>query len=217
MNPYDVLNISSNASPIELKKQYNKLVKQYHPDRHDGDDKKFKEILEAYQTITKNKQNDNVNKNQSFGAYFEKFLSEHKSLYDDFKFLTSKSLLVDLLTRYNVYEITHENINYILYANDTDNFKVINNINLETKILITISQYFYGGSIDIELPDNSIKTIQFNSPYLSINNYILAKELGLLFNKKRGDLIIYYYIDGIENMDNPLYNEKVKNIITELF
>ena len=48
---YDVLNISKNASPEDIKSAYRKLAVKYHPDKNPGDksaEDKFKEASEAY-------------------------------------------------------------------------------------------------------------------------------------------------------------------------
>ena len=52
---YKILGVNKNASEEEIKKAYRKLAHQYHPDRPGGNEKKFKEINEAYQTLS-NKQ-----------------------------------------------------------------------------------------------------------------------------------------------------------------
>lgn len=52
---YASLGISKNATEAEIKKAYKKQAMQYHPDRNTGDKKaeaKFKEINEAYQTLS---------------------------------------------------------------------------------------------------------------------------------------------------------------------
>lgn len=60
MNYYDVLGISKSASDKDIKKAYQKLAKQYHPDRQSGKSdaekekatEKFKEITEAYEVLS---------------------------------------------------------------------------------------------------------------------------------------------------------------------
>lgn len=51
---YEVLGVSKNATPEELKRNYKKLALRYHPDRcKDPDAKdKFQEISEAYETLS---------------------------------------------------------------------------------------------------------------------------------------------------------------------
>ena len=49
---YKTLNVSNNATDVEIKKQYRKLSLQYHPDRNNGNDEKFKEINEAFETLS---------------------------------------------------------------------------------------------------------------------------------------------------------------------
>ncbi|MDO4661675.1 MAG: molecular chaperone DnaJ [Tissierellia bacterium] len=54
-DPYEVLNVSKDVSQDELKKQYRKLAKKYHPDLHPDDKEaaeKFKEIGQAYQILS---------------------------------------------------------------------------------------------------------------------------------------------------------------------
>ena len=53
---YKILGVNPNASEEEVKKAYRHLAHKYHPDKASGDEKKFKEINEAYQVLSdKNK------------------------------------------------------------------------------------------------------------------------------------------------------------------
>lgn len=49
---YKMLGISKDASQEEIKRAFRKLAHQYHPDKENGDEKKFKEVNEAYQVLS---------------------------------------------------------------------------------------------------------------------------------------------------------------------
>lgn len=49
---YKTLGVDKNASDADIKAAFRKLAHQYHPDKNGGDDKKFKEVNEAYQTLS---------------------------------------------------------------------------------------------------------------------------------------------------------------------
>jgi len=65
---YDILGVSKSASDDDIKKAYRRLAHQYHPDKSGGDEKKFKEVNEAYQVLS-----DKAKRQQydQFGQTFE--------------------------------------------------------------------------------------------------------------------------------------------------
>lgn len=49
---YETLGVNKTATKEEIKKAFYKLAHKYHPDKKEGDEAKFKEVNEAYQTLS---------------------------------------------------------------------------------------------------------------------------------------------------------------------
>jgi len=67
---YKLLNVEKSASPTEIKKAFYKLAQKYHPDKPEGDEAKFKEINEAYQTLSDDKKRKAYDQFGHAGAQF---------------------------------------------------------------------------------------------------------------------------------------------------
>ncbi len=65
---YQILGVSRDASADDVKKAYYKLANKHHPDKGGGDEKKFKEINEAYQILSDKEKRGQYDR---FGRTFE--------------------------------------------------------------------------------------------------------------------------------------------------
>jgi len=75
---YNILGVSRDASPDEIKKAYRKKSKQYHPDVNPDGGDKFKDIAEAYETLgdaNKKGQYDNPNPFGGGGGSMDDFFN----------------------------------------------------------------------------------------------------------------------------------------------
>lgn len=88
-NPYDVLGVSRNASDEEIKHAFKTLAKKYHPDLNQGDksaEEKFKEVNEAYRTITNKGGTSEQPTNGGFGGFEDIFNFGFSDIFKEFGF-----------------------------------------------------------------------------------------------------------------------------------
>ena len=64
---YETLGVNKGASKDEIKKAFYKLAQKYHPDKKGGNEAKFKEANEAYQTLS---DDDKRSKYDQFGSQY---------------------------------------------------------------------------------------------------------------------------------------------------
>ena len=64
---YDILGVKRTASQDEIKAAFHKLAAKHHPDRG-GDESKFKEISEAYNTLSDEKKRKEYDQLLMFGG-----------------------------------------------------------------------------------------------------------------------------------------------------
>lgn len=70
-NFYETLGVDKKATQEEIKKAYRKLAAKYHPDKNPGDkqaEEKFKEVAEAYETLSDAEKRQQYDFQQTMGA-----------------------------------------------------------------------------------------------------------------------------------------------------
>jgi molecular chaperone DnaJ len=65
---YEILGVNKGATKEEIQRAFHKLAHKYHPDKRGGDEAKFKEVNEAYQTLADQKKRQQYDLYGSAGA-----------------------------------------------------------------------------------------------------------------------------------------------------
>lgn len=106
---YDILGIPINASAEDIQRSYRLLAHQYHPDKNNGNDRRFKEINEAYRILS----GENSRKNYDSTYNHDKKNYNYNEYKKENVFV--KSLLkkfIDFIDKiYNDSSDNHENYN----------------------------------------------------------------------------------------------------------
>lgn len=81
---YAILNVAHSADLIEIKKAYRRAVHLYHPDANGGvgDPEKFKEVVKAYQYLTKNYKALGINPVRSKKGFFASASEKVSTLFN---------------------------------------------------------------------------------------------------------------------------------------
>lgn len=83
-NYYDILGVTPDSDMCEIKSAYRTLARKYHPDMAQGNINKFKEINEAYETLSNERKR--MQYNMLFGFYRTKSKPEDKTETSNNKF-----------------------------------------------------------------------------------------------------------------------------------
>jgi molecular chaperone DnaJ len=136
---YQVLQVPSTISLVELKKSYHALAIKFHPDKNPGDPvsaERFKRITEAYAVLSdpskradydrflQDSQNIDSNDTSSNSGYYESYFDKKQDIFDAFTDVFSKNKNSDGTS---------------------------NNLDVESTIKVSLPDAVYGKVLDLNL------------------------------------------------------------------
>jgi len=136
-DPYNILGVDKTSSENDIKKAYRKLAKENHPDKANGNEEKFKEIADAYETLGNVQKKAQYDQRQSnpFGNFGGEF---------------SESMFEDLLRNQRFSGAFDQRYGYNQKGRNT------------TGVLrVTLADAYYGTSRDVSI---GMKTIKLDIP-----------------------------------------------------
>lgn len=214
-NYYDILGVSRKSSKDEIKSNFRKLAKLYHPDSQNNsgtDDNKFKDINEAYDTLInedKRKKYDRQSSRYGFG-----FTTNETPLSNiKYEFKSSGQVFGDIL--HTILGFNKTDDSHFSEVNIDNKQKPQKGKDITSNLEISLNEGLIGTEkkIAIKAYKGGIKTFTVNVP-VGIHNGDKIR-LAALGNPgknggKNGDLIINVKVnnlDGFELKGNDLIKE----------
>ena len=136
-DPYSILGVDKTSSANEIKKAYRKLAKEYHPDKAEGNEEKFKEIADAYETLS----------NPQKKARYDQMSNNP---FADFGHDFTGSMFEDLLRNQNFSGAFNQRYGFNTKGRNTTGL-----------LRITLADAYYGTSRDVQL---GMKTVKLDIP-----------------------------------------------------
>lgn len=187
MDYYSTLGVNKTASQDEIKKAYRGLAMKHHPDRG-GDEKKFKEIEEAYRTLSDPQKKEiydlggDPNNNSGMGG-FEFRSGDFNDIFQQFGF------------GFRQRQRQNQSISIV--------------------VSITLEEVLFGKALDAEIsiPGGTRKLININiPPGVENGQQIRYPKMGsqAIAGLPPGDLIV-----NIQVLDHPVYQRDRINLVCE--
>ena len=233
---YKILNISTNASESEIKKQYRKMSLQYHPDKNNGDDEKFKEINEAFEILGDAQKRQNYDFQRNLNADINNFPinDELENLFNMFLNPKHKSRMhmrsqpipgfPPGASKIHFFggNLDDELSSFMNMGNNMTN-NIPNKLpdDIEHKVCITMQQAYFGCNIPIEIKRIVVKsnekytekeTIYIDIPKgIDNNEKITIKDKGNVCNQNYSNINVFVCVENtsefIRNGLNLIYEK----------
>lgn len=207
-NYYNALGVSETASDSEIKTAFRKLAAKHHPDKG-GDETKFKEINEAYDTLK------NAEKRQEYDT-MRRYGANNRGSGEGFNFSTNdifdESIFQDFFSGFGFNPQGRGSTR--VYKNTPRNNQSIN-----ISISLSIKEVYYAceKTISIRLPSGRDEIVNLKIP-AGVQNGVTFKYRGLGddtdSNLERGDLLVNVRVidsDGFTRKGNDLWTDKTIN------
>ncbi len=166
---YEVLGLDKKSSPEEIKKAFRRLAQKYHPDKKGGDAQKFKEVNEAYQTLSDQEKRKMYDQ---YGPSFEK--AQAQGGFEGFEGFRDWASWADAM-RGNAKENDFENFNFgnlgdifsdIFSMGGGSSFRSGDNTNRKRK-----SRFTKGEDLEIKLEIEFMEAIFGKEKEIFLNRY----------------------------------------------
>ena len=202
-NYYKILNLSGHrASEEEIKNSYRKLTKKYHPDVNPGNEEKYLDITEAYETLS----NPRLRKRYNIRYYLH-------FLQNGIRLTYSK----DTIERFKKSEFVRIFIGEFVEDENAGKKEKSYTANPDEVLLdLTLEEAFQGAikQVDINLPGEDARSIKVRVPRgATKESKVLLRGEGRrdIFTGNRGDLTIV-----INTLPNSKYTLEGNNLTKEL-
>ena len=198
---YNILIVTKNSTPEEIKKSYRKLSMKYHPDKNNGEDTKMKEITEAYSILGD---------------------SNKKKEYDLSRSLPNPEEILNMFfnngTNIGEFNIPTNSNAFSFFSNLNNNMFNNNFVRpLVHKVYVTLEDVYNGNKIKTTITKtitvNNSKTNIYEELTINVpknildNDTIVIKQQGNIINNNKGDLKIKMIL--IEHDKYAVFNNNI--------
>lgn len=201
MNYYEILGVDKNADQSAIKKAYRDLVKVHHPDVGGSDDR-FKQISEAYETLSDPNKRQEYDFTQggdsNFRDFFVKFGGDWSGMFNQSFGQQARGLDVRISVPLTMEEVYHGCAKYIDLRGDSFNIKIPAGVANGAKLRVNGKGDFH--PINHSAPrGDAIITVQY---ILDPNIIVQGNDIWMDYTLPLVDLLLGTKI----NINNSLYD-----------
>ena len=207
-NYYDTLGVSETATDNEIKTAFRKLAAQHHPDKG-GDEKKFKEINEAYDTLKNTKKRQEYDTMRKYG---ERSYGSGEGFSFNMNDMFSEDVFQDFFSGFGFNPRGRGSTR--VYRNRP---RVNQSVNIRISLSIKEVYHACEKTISVRLPSGRDEIVNLKIP-AGVQNGVVFKYRGLGddtdSNLERGDLLVNVQVldsDGFTRKGNDLWTDKTIN------